>query len=81
MEINIFAVILIFGGVLGLVQAIRFLKNDDFARNYIHKNPKAALFRKLFGEEKAYSFTKKIFAPLGIAISIIFIFFGIVFLL
>jgi len=57
--------------------ASRFLRDEKYARDYIKTSSKALIWRKIFGEEKAYNITKKIFAPFGIVLSSIFILIGL----
>lgn len=75
---NVIEIILpIVAGVIGLYTAIKFMKDPKFAKNYIETSPKAWLWRKIFGVEKAIEITKKVFAPLGIILSIALIILGI----
>jgi len=75
---NVFiSLILILIGGINLYFAIRFLKNPKFGKDYIKNSPKAYLWRKLFGEEKAYSITRKVFVPIGIILGVIFILIGL----
>lgn len=71
-------VVLIIIGALNFVLIIKFIRDEEFARNYIAKSPKAFLLRKIFGEEKAYQLTKKVFIPLGICLSIFLIIIGLI---
>lgn len=64
-------------GAVDLYYARKFLKDPQFARNYIQKSPKAYIWRKFFGEEKAIRLTKTVFAPIGIALGIILVLLGI----
>jgi len=64
-------------GLVAIYFPVRFLRDDQFARSYIQNSPKAFLWRKIFGEEKALKITKTIFAPLGILLGIALIVFGI----
>lgn len=66
-------------GFLNLFFSIKFLRNPNYARNYITKSPKAFLWRKIFGEERAYKITKNVFLPLGITIGVLMILVGIFF--
>ena len=63
-------VVLIVIGIVNLYYAGKFFKDPAFAKNYIQKSPKALIWRKLFGEEKAIKMTKTIFAPIGIILGI-----------
>jgi hypothetical protein len=60
-------------GIFNIYLSSKFLIDKKFAENYTKKSPKAALWRKLLGEEKALKLIKNIFAPLGIIMGIIFI--------
>ncbi len=76
-ELLFYAVAVIAAGIFSLVMAIRFLVDKSFGETYIKESPKAFIWRKMFGEEKAYKITKRIFAPLGIVVSSGFIITGI----
>lgn len=69
--------LLILVGLLNGFYAIRFLTNATFAQEYALKSPKAALWRKLFGEEKAVKVIRNVFAPFSIVLSLAFIGSGI----
>ena len=64
-------------GAVNLYYAIKFLRDPQFAENYIKKSPKAFIWKKLFGEEKAIKITRNIFAPIGLLLGIGFILGGI----
>lgn len=72
--------LLIAVGIIDMFYAIKFLTNPTFAMKYIKESPKAWLWGKLFGVEKAIKVTRKIFAPLGIVLGILLITVGIVML-
>ena len=74
----IYPILLIGIGAFNLFYATKFLRDPKFAKNYIETSPKAWLWRKIFGVEKATKLTKSVFAPLGIILGIGFIIFGIV---
>ena len=76
-EVMFYSILMIVVGIFNLSITIRFFVSKTFGEEYIRKSPKAWLWRKIFGEEKAYQMTKKIFAPLGMIMSICFIAFGI----
>ena len=71
--------ILIVVGTFMIFSASKFLKDSDYADNYIKFHPKAWLLRNIFGEDKALKITKAFFAPLGILIGVSLILFGILF--
>ncbi len=71
-------IVLIIIGVVCLFLSLIFYFNPAFASNYIKNSPKAWLWRKLFGEEKALKITKYVFVPIGIIIGIIIIIFGFI---
>jgi len=62
----IYSIILFFVGIFGLFRAIKFLRNPKFAREYIEKSPKAKIWKKMFGVDKATKITRNIFVPLAI---------------
>ncbi len=68
-EAILYSVAIIAAGIFSLIMAIRFIVDKNFGERYIRESPKALIWRKIFGEEKAYKMTKTIFAPLGIVIS------------
>ncbi len=68
-EAILYSIAIIAAGIFSLVMAIRFIVDKDFGERYVRESPKALIWRKLFGDDKAYKMTKTIFAPLGIAIS------------
>ena len=79
MSVNMLYSILLTGiGILNLFLATKFLTDPKFAREYIEKSPKAWLWRKMFGVEKALKITKSFFVPLGIAFGIFCILFGVI---
>jgi hypothetical protein len=77
----IIKVLIIAVGCFAFYQAHRFLKDDKFADEYTRTSPKAFIWRKIFGVEKAKKITKAIFAPAGLVLSILMILVGIVLLL
>jgi hypothetical protein len=79
-EAILYSIIIIAVGIYSLVMAIRFITDKNFGERYIRESPKAFIWRRIFGEEKAYKMTKKIFAPLGIAVSTGIIIMGIYYL-
>jgi hypothetical protein len=70
--------ILIGIGVLNIGITSMLLFKKDFAESYVATSPKAYIWRKLFGEEKAIMIIKNIFSPIGLLIGITLIIFGIV---
>jgi len=73
----IYPILMLGIGVLNLYLASKFLRDPKFAKNYIETSPKAWIWRKIFGVEKATKLTKSVFAPLGIVLGIGLIIFGI----
>jgi hypothetical protein len=76
----IYASLCILAGIFGTVTCIRFYVDKQFGENYIRKSPKALIWRKLFGEEKAYRISKTIFIPLGLVMSSVLIIVGLYFI-
>lgn len=62
--------ILIAVGLLDLYVSTKFLMNKQFARKYIESSPKAWLWRKIFGVNKATMITRQIFAPVGLIVGV-----------
>ena len=79
-ETIFYSILLIGIGALNLFYATKFLRYPQFAKRYIETSPKAWLWRKIFGVEKAIKITKSVFAPLGIILGVGFIIFGIILL-
>jgi hypothetical protein len=75
---SIFALFLIVVGIVNLRLIYKASTDEDFGRNYIRTSPKAFIWRKIFGEEKAYEITRKDFIPIGLLVSIAIIIVGLV---
>ena len=67
---NIFAIFVLIVGIFYLYKIIRSYKNPEYLKKYIETSPKARIWRKQFGVEKAIVITRKYFLPLGLAVSI-----------
>ena len=65
-----YGIFIILAGVANLYYALKFIRDPQFAENYIKKSPKAFIWKKLFGEEKAIKITRNIFAPIGLLLGI-----------
>jgi hypothetical protein len=74
---TIYSLLLVGAGIVGLFFCIWALVDPAFARRHVETSPKAWLWRKYFGIEKALTMTKEIFLPLGIIISVGLIISGI----
>ena len=74
----IYSLLLIAIGLISIYYSVRFLTNPKFAKNYIEKNPKALIWRKIFGIQRAIKISKIIFIPTGILIAIYLIILGII---
>ncbi len=72
--------ILIAVGLLDLYVSTKFLMNKQFARKYIESSPKAWLWRKIFGVNKAIMITRQIFAPVGLIVGVAIIVIGVILL-
>ena len=64
-------------GIIDLILVIKIKINPEFAANYVKNSPKAYLWRKIFGEEKALRVIKNIFVPIGFIFGIVLIGLGI----
>ena len=64
MELVIVAIILTFN--LALLWKLR--TDDAFLKDYVQSSPKAALWRWMFGKERAASVIRNVLVPLGIGI-------------
>ena len=74
---EIYSLLLVAAGIIGLYFSIKALVDPAFARKHVETSPKVWLWRKLYGTEKALVMTKKIFLPLGIVISLCLLIIGI----
>ncbi len=72
-----YGILLLGVGVLDLYLSVRFIRDKQFAENYVKKSPKAWLWRKLLGEERALKLTRKVFAPIGVAVGVILVLMGL----
>ena len=75
-KFNLFAIFVLIVGIFYLYRIIRSYKNPDFLKKYIETSPKALIWRKKFGVEKAIEITRKYFLPLGLIVSIGLIAYG-----
>lgn len=66
-------IVLIITGFIALYFSGRFFIDQTFARKYVTESPKAYIWRKIFGIEKTMILTKYLFAPVGLALSLILI--------
>ncbi|MFH0927947.1 MAG: hypothetical protein V1821_00565, partial [bacterium] len=73
-----YAIALLLVAALNLYYVIRFLVDRPFAENYTRKSPKAALWRKIFGPEKALKIIRGVFAPIGLIVGVGLVVFAIV---
>ncbi|MDO8644658.1 MAG: hypothetical protein Q7S00_06820 [bacterium] len=80
-EINYWALLLIAIAGVNLYFCYKFRTDETFAINYVKTSPKAYIWRKLWGEEKALHVIHKVFVPIGLVISGILALTGIFFLL
>ena len=71
--------IFILVGVVMLFIFIKIVRDQKFAEEYAKKSPKAWLWRKIFGEDRAVKVIRKFFGPIGIFAGFIFLIFGIYF--
>ncbi len=74
---EIYSLLLVGTGIVGLFFSIQALVDPAFARRHVETSPKVWLWRKHFGTERALIMTRKMFLPLGIAISLGLIILGI----
>lgn len=70
-------IIIILVGVFYLTLNYKFRKDRSFGSNYVKNNPKAYIWRKMFGEEKALRLIRTVFIPMGFLISVGFIIYGL----
>lgn len=61
------SIFLLVGGVFGVVLGATATFNQEFAVRYVRTSPKAWLWRKMLGEERATRAVQRVFGPLGIA--------------
>lgn len=63
-------VMLVVAGALNVGLAGRALVDPAFARSYAESSPKAALWRKWFGVDKAAKLVRTVFAPIGLTLGL-----------
>lgn len=80
-EINLVSLLTIVIGIIAVYLSYKCIKDPKFAKKYVETNPKAFIWRKLFGVEKSVKMTRTVFAPLGVAIGILLIVIGIIYLI
>lgn len=69
--------ILIGIGIFNIIITSRVIFSKGFAEKYVTKSPKAYLWRKFFGEEKAIKIIKNFLAPIGLLLGIVLVIVGI----
>jgi hypothetical protein len=74
---EIYSLLLVGTGIVGLFFSTKALVDPAFARKHVETSPKVWLWRKHFGVERTLIMTRKIFLPLGIIISLGLIALGI----
>lgn len=74
------ALILILIGCANIYLTRKLIKDQKFTENYVKTSPKAFIWRKMFGEEKAVKIIKNILAPIGLVLGICAILIGIIIL-
>ena len=72
-----YSLLLIGTGVVGLYFSVMSLLNPAFAEKYAERGPKAWLGRKIFGTDNLSTINRRIFLPLGVAISFGLILIGV----
>jgi hypothetical protein len=73
--------ILILIGCFNIYLTRKLIKNPQFVENYTKTSPKAFIWRKIFGEEKAIKIIKTVLAPIGLFLGICVVLIGIILLL
>ncbi|MCB9765827.1 MAG: hypothetical protein H6739_38990 [Alphaproteobacteria bacterium] len=81
MSPSILALLLIVVGVLNLGNIIRLLRNDEALTTYVEQSPKAWLWRKWLGVEGAKRTIRRVFGPIGVVASVVFVGLGVQMLL
>ena len=67
---------IVIGGI-SLYFATKPYRIPGYALDYAKNRPKAWIWRKMFGVERTAELITKVFAPLGITLSIVFVLFGV----
>ncbi|NCS72097.1 MAG: hypothetical protein GW775_02420 [Candidatus Magasanikbacteria bacterium] len=67
---------LLLGGV-NIFWATKSLIDPKFAKKYMAKSPKAWVWKKIVGEERALKVLRIVFAPIGIVVGIILLLYGL----
>ena len=62
--------ILILAGIVGMVLGALMTFNHSFAIQYVRHSPKAWIWRKLLGEDRAVRAMQSFFGPLAICVGI-----------
>jgi len=73
------SIILIIAGFVNFALALAIITLKDFGKKYVATSPKAYIWRKIFGEDRAYEIIKKYFGPAGLVIGVIFMILGVYF--
>ena len=68
--------VLIIIGIVDIVLTSMLMFKKGFAENYVEKSPKAYIWRKIFGQEKALKIIKNYLAPIAFVFGVILIFLG-----
>ena len=63
-------ILLVLGGIYFGVRNVHFLRSESALRTYMEKSPKALLWVRTFGMDRATRMARVIFVPLGLLISI-----------
>lgn len=64
-------------GIFNLVLTLTVIFRKGFAEKYVATNPKAYIWRKLFGEVKAVKIIKYFFAPVGFVLGLGLVILGV----
>lgn len=64
--------LIVFGAILVVYSGLwwRLRRDDAFLREYVRTSPKALLWRKAFGEERAAAIIRTRLVPLGMVLSV-----------
>jgi len=62
--------ILFLAGVVGVVLGALMTFSHSFATQYVRHSPKAWIWRKLLGEERAVRAMQSFFGPLGLSVGV-----------
>ena len=68
MDQSMISLVLAAAGIYFGLRNLRLLRNPDALRAYMQSSPKAAMWVRRYGLDRATELTRQIFLPLGLAV-------------